>query len=313
MDWFKANDFPVAPHLPTSKRLVDFYGFAIRRQERFLARVNGSALVSEDPILDKWKFTNAYRILDRVSQYMAKNIIDDRANRFEFPRAHRMGMFLFRLFNSIETWESLPEYKYDAYNALPAIKSFVEARRACGVTVYNNAYMMTPPWTFGCTTRTELFLRTLKHMEDSGDLERAYNSSDMRYTYAIFRRHEGFGDFLAYQFALDFSYNHLMFDYEKFIVPGIGCQRGMRRVWPHLKLIELPSVLKRLTINGIPSFPVLTVDGKEFPIRGNDMQNLFCEYDKYCRVRDDGKSIKSNFSRILSPLEQPYIPSAWRF
>ena len=82
--------------------------------------------------------------------------------------------------------------------------------------------MMTPPWTFGCTTRTELFLRTLKHMEDSGDLERAYNSSDMRYTYAIFRRHEGFGDFLAYQFALDFSYNHLMFDYEKFIVPEYG-------------------------------------------------------------------------------------------
>ena len=82
MDWFKANDLPVAPHLPTSKRLVDFYGFAIRRQERFLARVNGTALVSEDPILDKWKFTNAYRILDRVSQYMAKNIIDDRANRF---------------------------------------------------------------------------------------------------------------------------------------------------------------------------------------------------------------------------------------
>lgn len=118
MDWFKANDFPVAPHLPTSKRLVDFYGFAIRRQERFLARVNGSALVSEDPILDKWKFTNAYRILDRVSQYMVKNIIDDRANRFEFPRAHRMGMFLFRLFNSIETWESLPEYKYDAYLSL---------------------------------------------------------------------------------------------------------------------------------------------------------------------------------------------------
>ena len=84
MDWFKANDLPVAPHLPTSKRLVDFYGFAIRRQERFLARVNGTALVSEDPILDKWKFTNAYRILDRVSQYMAKNIIDDRANRFFF-------------------------------------------------------------------------------------------------------------------------------------------------------------------------------------------------------------------------------------
>ena len=94
MDWFKANDLPVAPHLPTSKRLVDFYGFAIRRQERFLARVNGTALVSEDPILDKWKFTNAYRILDRVSQYMVKNIIDDKANRFEFPRAHRMGMFL---------------------------------------------------------------------------------------------------------------------------------------------------------------------------------------------------------------------------
>lgn len=312
MDWFKANDIPVPQHLPASNRLVDFYGFAIKRQERFLARVNGTALVSEDPILDKWKFTNAYRILDRVSQYLLKNIVDDSENLFKDSRAHRIGMFLFRLFNSIATWESIPDYKYDALNALPAINSFIEARSSCGVSVYNNAYMMTPPWPFGCTTRTELFLRTLKRMEDSGDLERAYNSSDLRYTYEIFRRHEGFGDFLAYQFALDFSYNHVRLDYDAFIVPGIGCQRGMRRVWPKLKLSSMPSILKRLTINGIPGFSVLTVEGKEFPLRGNDMQNLFCEYDKYCRVRDDRKSIKNCFSRSHSPLEQPYIPRAWR-
>lgn len=313
MDWHKANDLPADLYLPSSRQLTDFYGFAIRRQERFLARVNGTPLINEDPVLDKWKFTNAYRILDRVSQYMLKNIIDDPERTFKTTRAHRIGMYLFRLFNSVETWEALPPYKYDAYGALSLIESFIELRRSLGDTVYNNAYMMTPPWTFGCKTRTELFLKTLKRMEDSGDLEKAYKSSDMRYTYSLFRQYDGFGDFLAYQFALDYSYNLFKVDYESFIVPGIGCQRGMRRVWPQLKLIDMPRVLKRLAINGIPCFPTLTVDGKEYKLRGNDMQNLFCEYDKYCRVRYEGKTIKSTFSRICSPLEQPYIPAAWRF
>lgn len=310
MDWFKVNELPPVPHLPTSRHLVDFYGFAIARQERFLARLNGTEIADKHHILDVWKFTNCYRILDRVSQYQLKNIIDC-PEMFGNVQNYTAGIYLFRMFNSIETWERMP-YKFDAFAHLYEINEWAEEQRLSGKVLYGNAYLMTAPWSFGYNTRTDLFIGTLQNMEERGDLHKAYTSTDMRTIYAAFRSSEGFGDFLAYQFALDFSYMSRNVDYEKFVVPGIGCQRGMRRVWSQLKYDYMPSILKRIAIDGIPAFPDLVVDGRTYRLRGSDIQSLFCEYDKYCLVRDENRRLKNKFNRHHVKLPAVYIPEAWR-
>ena len=53
-----------------------FWNFAYKRQEAFFNRLeNKPAPWSDDPIIQKFKFTNAYRATDRVSQYLLKNVI----------------------------------------------------------------------------------------------------------------------------------------------------------------------------------------------------------------------------------------------
>ena len=64
----------------------------------------GGPLWTDDPIIARHKFTNAYRASDRVSQYLIRNVI------YEGSQSEPEVFFrviLFKLFNQIETWELL--------------------------------------------------------------------------------------------------------------------------------------------------------------------------------------------------------------
>ncbi len=53
-----------------------FWRFAAERQNIFFRRLDHTALSwTNDPILQRYKFTNAYRASDRVSQYLIRNVI----------------------------------------------------------------------------------------------------------------------------------------------------------------------------------------------------------------------------------------------
>src|SRR6516162_11515615 len=65
----------IAPLKPTA--VYDTYWrFAVERQEIFFARAAGKPPPwTEDRILAEFKFTNAFRAADRVSQYLIRNVI----------------------------------------------------------------------------------------------------------------------------------------------------------------------------------------------------------------------------------------------
>src|SRR3954470_20973644 len=96
----------IAPLRPTE--VYDTYWrFAAERQQVFFKRLEGHPPPwTEDEILRVYKFTNAYRASDRVSQYLIRNVI----YRDDLPDAHDEVFFrilLFKLFNRVETWELL--------------------------------------------------------------------------------------------------------------------------------------------------------------------------------------------------------------
>src|SRR4051812_39503475 len=86
----------LAPAIPTV--IYDTYWrFATERQNLFFRRHNGDEFPwTEDPILRTYKFTNAYRASDRVSQYLIRNVIykGDQSPKEVFFRT-----ILFKLFN----------------------------------------------------------------------------------------------------------------------------------------------------------------------------------------------------------------------
>ena len=53
-----------------------YWKFAYLRQDAFFSRLNNpQGPWSDDEIISEFKFTNAYRASDRVSQYLIKNVI----------------------------------------------------------------------------------------------------------------------------------------------------------------------------------------------------------------------------------------------
>jgi len=93
--------------LKTTPVFEYYWKFAFERQEIFFRRIAGAPPPwTADPILREFKFTNAYRASDRVSQYLIKHVIyvgDQTPDELIFR------ILVFKMFNRIETWELLEE------------------------------------------------------------------------------------------------------------------------------------------------------------------------------------------------------------
>jgi hypothetical protein len=84
-----------------------YWRFAAQRQAIFFRRLEGMPPPwTDDPILRRHKFTNAYRASDRVSQFLIRHVIygDGYA---QDPVEVVFRILLFKLFNKIETWRLL--------------------------------------------------------------------------------------------------------------------------------------------------------------------------------------------------------------
>jgi hypothetical protein len=86
-----------------------YWRFAAERQAVFFRRAFGEPRPwTDNVVLGAYKFTNAYRASDRVSQYLIRHVIyrDDLPSS---PREVFFRILLFKLFNKIETWQLLEE------------------------------------------------------------------------------------------------------------------------------------------------------------------------------------------------------------
>src|SRR5204862_8320187 len=95
-----------SPIIPTE--VYDAYWrFAAERQGMFFRRLSGASQPwTHDPILGTYKFTNAYRASDRVSQYLIRRVIY-RPDLPSTPTEVCFRILLFKMFNKVETWELL--------------------------------------------------------------------------------------------------------------------------------------------------------------------------------------------------------------
>src|SRR6266478_3555701 len=104
----RAVDFRFLRPLQPTVVFTTYWRFAAERQEIFFRRLkNPDPPWTNDPVLQRHKFTNAYRASDRVSQYLIRNVIYDYD---QSPEEVFFRTILFKLFNKIETWELLQKH-----------------------------------------------------------------------------------------------------------------------------------------------------------------------------------------------------------
>lgn len=310
----------LSPALPTI--VYDTYWhFAAERQRIFFARFSGSNPPwTEDQILQEYKFTNAYRASDRVSQYLIRNVI---YSGDQSPDEVFFRIILFKIFNKIETWKLLEsklgeitfaDYSFSRYNEI------LSDSMQSGISIYSSAYIMPsggPNSEF--KWKHTLHLKLLEQMMHDETPHRLSDASSMAKAFEILRAYPTIGDFLAYQYVTDLNYSTLTnFDEMEFVVPGPGARDGIRKCFSDTGGLTDAQIIEVVTARQETAFKELGIDFHNLwgrPLQLIDCQNLFCEVDKYARMKHpeikgySGRSrIKQRYRKNPAPIDYWYPP-----
>ena len=319
-------NFYVKSTAPKPSKIYDSYWrFAAERQAIFYRRLVKSASPpwTDDMILRVFKFTNAYRAADRVSQFLISEVIRDK----EWSSSDILyRIVLFKLFNKIETWQFLErrlgQLSWSNHRFKELAAALEEAKRVNG-TMYSAAYIMASgKQAFGYNRKHENHLRLLEKMLLDGLDQSIASASSMEEVYNLLIAYPTIGTFLAYQLTTDINYSNLTnFTEMEFVKAGPGARDGISKCFKDIGDYSEEDVIKWMTDRQEREFERLELhfDGLwGRPLQLIDCQNLFCEVDKYSRVAHPHASGKSNRTRIkqhfrptsLCPLKYKF-PSKW--
>lgn len=303
-----------------------YWKFAAERQAIFFRRLDAkqSAPWSENAILVRHKFTNAYRASDRVSQFLIRRVI----YRDDLPKTPREVFFriiLFKLFNKIETWRALEDtfgpITYEDYSFKAYDRVLSEAKSA-GERIYSAAYIMPPgARSFGKSAKHQNHLLLLEKMIEDRVPESLAQLPSMQDGFEKLKSYPTLGDFLAYQFITDINYSEITnFNEMDFVVPGPGARDGIRKCFVDPGGLSEPELIKFVADRQEEEFDRLGLSFKSLwgrRLQLIDCQNLFCEVDKYARVAHPDIAGISGRTRIkqkfkpTGPLPSPFYPPKW--
>jgi len=311
---------PIAPAKPTEV-FDTYWRFAAERQRIFFHRLAGeSPPWTHDPILATYKFTNAYRASDRVSQYLINNVIHHGEQE---PDELFFRIMLFKMFNSVATWERLratfgtvsrEDYSFDRYDTVLS-KALDD-----GTAIFSAAYVMPPGGQhFGYARKHRNYLRLLEIMMADDVPHRLTEARSMREAYELLLSYPMIGPFLAYQYVTDLNYSTLTnFSEMEFVMPGPGARDGIRKCFTDLGGLSEIDIIQVMAQRQEGEFDRLGLDFQSLwgrPLQLIDCQNLFCEVDKYARVAhpqikgiSGRQRIKQLYRQATGPLDVSYPP-----
>lgn len=311
--------------LPTKPTVVfdTYWRFAAERQKIFFKKLENAPMPwTDDPIFSSYKFTNAYRASDRTSQYLIRHVI----YRDDLPSSANEVFFriiLFKIFNKIETWQLLEkkigpiiyaDYSFERYDRL-----LTEAMQL-GQSIYSAAYIMPSGGkTLGHTVKHRHHLHLIEQMMADELPKKLTDATNMHRGFDLLRQYPTIGDFLAYQFITDVNYSEITnFSEMEFVIPGPGALDGIRKCFADLGGLNEPEIIRFMADIQESEFERLKVKFQSLwgrPLQLIDCQNIFCEVDKYARMKHPDISgisgrtrIKQKYSAKMQNIDYWYPP-----
>jgi hypothetical protein len=302
-----------------------YWRFAAERQATFFRRLSGEpGPWSDDPIIARHRFTNAYRAADRVSQYLIREVIYGEG-RAMAPHEQLFRVLLFKLFNKIETWQLLEahigELSWAMFDFRAYDKVLTDAMRQ-GRKLYSAAYIIPPvKWSEGDGIKHRGHLYLIR-MALSGNLPAALdNASSLAEVFALLKQLPSLGEFLAFQLAIDLNYGtFLNFAEDSFVVAGPGARDGIEKCFANASDFVAQDIIELMHDRQEREFERLELDFQDLwgrPLQLIDCQNLFCEISKYARVAHPefaGISGRTRIKQIYKPAASPHgvwFPPKW--
>ena len=319
-----AKGLPDLGRLKPSLVYNTYWRFAAERQHIFFRRLEGAPPPwTQDPVIQSHKFTNAYRASDRVSQYLIRRVI----YRSDLPDSNDevvFRIFLFKIFNKIETWELLEHelgpLTYSGFSFKRYDKT-LERAMVRGQSIYSAAYIMPSGGSLGHARKHRNHLTLIERMMKDELPARLADAGSMQGAFKLILDYPTIGNFLAYQYVTDINYSAVTnFTELEFVVPGPGSIDGIRKCFSDTGGMSDADVIRVMAERQELEFQRLDLQFKTNwgrKLQLIDCQNLFCEVDKYARVvhpEVSGKTgrtrIKQKFRANNEPIEY-WFPPKW--
>ncbi|KXN92701.1 hypothetical protein AN958_06979 [Leucoagaricus sp. SymC.cos] len=285
---------------------------------------------TEDKILQTYHFCNTFRVLDRLSQFIIREVIEKGSQK---PEELAFRIILFNLFTKIETWELLRDqvgplrwetYDRDKYVAV------LHNTKALGMPLYTGAFQKPAPKFENIDGYVNhlILLEVLMDNEIHYKCMHAWHMADV-YEYLV--SFPSMGEFATYQLMLNLSYSKLLnFHRNDFVVPGPGASSGLIKMFskstmtaginadPHFEI----EVIRWLTDTQKYHFERLGLKPpglgpKDLPMDVADIEHTLCEVDKYARVAHPNvqggrrREIRRSFEPKSQLCPKPVLPKAW--
>ena len=288
-----------------------YWYFACERQNIFLKKKSGEpAPWTKDKILQEYKFCNSYRVNDRVSQYLLKEVIYNGKKYSDSSMLFRI--ILFKLFNKESTWKLLLNNFEDITLETFDTRKYSEILEkviSSGVKIYNDAYISCANKVFGYDRKHDNHLALLDKMFNKDKIyEKIVKCKTMEKAFNIIKSYPLIGNFMAYQLVTDINYSEIVnWREDEFTVAGPGSLRGIKKCFIDKGKMSNEDIIRYMYEHQDKEFKRLNLDFKRIgnrPLQLIDCQNLFCELDKYCRQALP--NLKSNRTKI----KKHYVPKS---
>jgi len=285
---------------PSHDQLRQYFATASERHAIYQRRGSGEAPPwTDDPIFQKYRFTNPDRELDKVTVWL-------RTNWREPYTDHRnlvFSMALARLINWPPTLEEIGfPRRWDPNRTAYVIKQ----RLATGKKGFTSAYLLgaIPK---GAIRADYLVHTVLTPLKEKLDMELASDGAEFPSTleqaWEYFKSSRGIGDFLAYEIVTDLRHTkHLCKadDLMTWANPGPGALRGLTRLWgfePKTRHSDGYSFPKKHAVQAMQlllerSSEYLPSEMLSWEMR--HVEQWACEFDKYLRIKE-GQGVLERF------------------
>lgn len=298
-----------------------YWHLAVERQGIFDRRLRGEPQPwTDDEILAEYKFTNPWRASDRVSQFLIRDVIYSMPDLS--PEDQLIRIVFFRLLSKPSTWQAIEEkmgpitVEKIRDRRLPRLLERLQGEGP----IYTSAFILCANKAYGYDRKYMNHLALLREMARRGRLSREVaRTSTLGQLYEVLLAYPLLGPFMSYQLAVDINYSELVsFSENEFTIPGPGAERGIKKIYPEARRAEMSEVIIRMVDAQTEDCEALGIEAPTLfgrPLHAIDCQNLFCELDKYARVRFP--ELRSNRSRIkarFAPSDEPlelFYPPKW--
>lgn len=272
---FSAEDIAMAQSLHPCEEFVFWYW--IQERHRIYVRRQGGMHKpwSQDRIFQKYKFVNVFRRLDRTTDWLCENFLNQHGDADLSLKVFNICWY--RMFCRWETGAQLGwQDNWDVNWAFDRLSEMT-------TPVFTGAYIIHSETGESKLTSILSVCSELWRIRDEV-LHTIDKTRSMKATYECLQQLRHVGPFMAYQMVLDMMYVRELLsnavDRNTWTCTGPGALRGLRRLDPATQpketLDRMLDLTRRSRENLPDDVPDLTVHDIEFAL---------CELDKYCRVK----------------------------